>query len=124
MRPFTLYERRALFLVGCIGTRLSFVYLAYVASLTTLRIMAVLAAVLALGFATLYLFGLRTHGIETGGQPIWWNALRPFHALMYGAFAYLAWTGQQSLAWKVLLADVVVGLDAFLWHHRQHKNTK
>ena len=114
----TLNQRIALFLVGCMGTRALLVYLAATVSQAWLRVMAVLAAAVALGFALIYVGGLRPTGAETGGQPIWWNSLRPVHALLYAAFAYFAWTGQRRPAWIVLLVDVVVGLTSFMYHHR------
>lgn len=108
--------RTALFLIGCVGSRLALVYLAGSTWLppTGLKVMAVLAALVSLGFMTIFLFGLRKTGIETGGQPIWWNGLRPFHAATYATFAILAWNGHVRHAQAVLLLDVAVGLAAFL----------
>ena len=114
----TLNQRIALFLVGCMGTRALLVYLAATVSLGGLKAMAVLASAAALGFAVIYFGGLRQTGAETGGQPIWWNSLRPVHALMYAAFAYFAWTGQRRPAWIILLVDLVVGLASFTYQHR------
>ena len=108
----------AAFLLGCIGSRLALVYLAgsslVLGAPHGLRVMAVLAALVSLGFLTIYLFGLRKTGLETGGRPIWWDGLRPFHAATYAAFAVLAWNGHVHPAQAVLLLDVAVGLAAFL----------
>lgn len=105
---------------ACVAARLLLVLLACcLLSDAGLRVMAVAAAAVAVGFTVIYLGGYRKTGVETGGGPIWWNHLRPFHALAYFLFAYLAWTGQRALAWKVLLLDVVVGTAAFAWHHRK-----
>lgn len=114
----TLNQRMALFLVGCIGTRGLLVYLAATVSLAGLKVMAALAAVVAIGFTVIYLGKLRPTGAETGGQPIWWNSLRPVHAILYASFAYFAWTGQRRVAWILLLVDVLIGLASFLNHHR------
>jgi hypothetical protein len=112
-----LQKRFLLFLIGCIGARFLFVYLAKIASLTFLKVMGIIALIISIGFISIYLFGLRKTGLETGGQIIWWNSLRPFHALTYAIFAYMALYGMQNHAWKVLLIDVIFGLAAFLIHH-------
>ena len=71
------------------------------------------SAAIALGFATIYVFGLRKTGVETGGRPIWWNDLRPVHAALYAVAAVAAWNGRGDLAWKALAADVALGLWAY-----------
>ena len=113
----TLEQRMALFLVGCIGSRVLLVYLAATVPPVGLKVMAALAAVIAVGFTAIYFGRLRPTGAETGGQPIWWNSLRPVHALLYAAFAYFAWFGHRRLAWSTLLLDVAIGLVSFLYHH-------
>lgn len=113
----TLQQRFVLFLVGCIGTRSLFVYMAATLPLGWLKAMAIPAAAIALGFAIIFLGGFRTTGLETGGKPIWWNALRPIHAILYALFAYFAWSGNRDMAWKLLLADVLIGLASFLTFH-------
>jgi hypothetical protein len=112
-----IQKRLVLFLVGCVGTRLLLVYLAATVPPRWLFFMGILALVPAIGFAVIYIGGLRTTGREVFGDRIWWNDLRPLHAALYALFAYLAITGAQSLAWKVLLGDVLVGLAAFLAYH-------
>jgi hypothetical protein len=65
----------------------------------------------------IFLTGSRPTGLEVGGGAIWWNNLRPLHAAIYILFAYLAITGNTQMAWRVLAADVVIGVVAFLIHH-------
>jgi hypothetical protein len=112
----TEQKRIALFLFGCMGTRLGFAWLAYVASPRLLTALGYLALLPAIGFFAIYFLGLRKTGPEVFGDRIWWNHLRPIHGTLYAAFAYAAITGQ-SYAWKILLADAVIGLMAFLNHH-------
>lgn len=113
-----LQKRITLFLFGCIPVRLLFVYIAYaITDRAAQKAMALVGASIAMGFTIIFLGGFRKTGIETGGAPIWWNWLRPVHAILYGMFAYFAWTGKMSVAWKLLLADVCVGLISFLLHH-------
>jgi hypothetical protein len=112
-----LQKRFILFLIGCMGARFLFVYLAKIASLTFLKFMGIIALIISIGFISIYFFGLRKKGFEIGDQIIWWNSLRPFHALTYAIFAYMALSGMQNHAWKVLLIDVIFGLAVFLIHH-------
>lgn len=112
-----LQRRFVLFLVGCMGVRSLLVYAAATVPDPWLKAMAIPAALIALGFASIYIGGFRRTGVETGGAPIWWNDLRPVHAALYALFAWAAWTGQRAVAWKLLLADLVIGLVAFLHFH-------
>lgn len=107
-------KRIALFLIGCMGTRLALAWLAAKSSDTWLRHMGFAALVPAIGFMAIYLGGLRPTGPEVFGEPIWWNHLRPFHSIMYAVFATLALQGRRDMAWKVLTVDAIVGFAAFL----------
>ena len=104
-----------LFLVGCMGARLLLTYVAKVANKRWLRVMGYLALLPAIGFMYLFVSGIRNN---TGafGEKIWWNALRPVHALLYASFSYAAITGNRN-AWIFLFVDALVGLSGFLYHH-------
>lgn len=106
-------KRLLLFLIGCIGMRSLFAYVAKIASVGLLRVMGWLALIPAMGFMYIYLTGTRKTGAEVFGEKIWWNSLRPVHSALYFAFAWLAISGERGMAWKVLVADVVLGLSAF-----------
>jgi len=77
------------------------------------------ALVFGLGSLYYYLSGTRTTGAETFGKPIWWNDMRPIHAFMWIAFAVMAFQGKKW-AWKILAADVLLGLAAFFF--LKHRN--
>lgn len=113
----TMQRRFLLFLIGCIGIRSLFVYMAATLPLNWLKVMAIPAMLIALGFTIIFIGGFRKTGIETGGDKIWWNSLRPVHAIIYALFAYFAWTGKRDIAWKLLLADVIIGLTSFIYFH-------
>ena len=102
---------RALFIV-CMLVRFSMAYLAKVAPLKWLRWMGYLAILPVIGWMYLFLSGSRKSGAF--GQKIWWNSLRPIHALFYGLFAYLAIHGNRN-AWIWLFVDALFGLGAFLF---------
>ncbi len=112
-----LQKRMFLFLIGCIGVRLLFVYLAIKLPILGLKIMGIIAIMISLGFLVIFIFGLRKTGPETMGDKIWWNSLRPFHATTYLIFGILAIMGIQKYAWVVLLIDVMIGLLFFILHH-------
>ena len=112
----TIQKRFALFLIGCIGTRLSLVYAAKNVDTEYLKYMGYLAILPACAFIFIYLTGIRKTGAEVFGDKIWWNNLRPIHALLYLLFAYNAITGNK-ISWVYLLIDALFGLTSFLTYH-------
>jgi hypothetical protein len=111
-----LQKRFLLFLIGCIGTRVSFVILSKYINTEYLPYLGYLALIPAIGFFYIWISGARKTGDEVFGEKIWWNNLRPFHGLMYGLFAYAAINKSEN-AWIFLLVDVTFGLFSFLMHH-------
>jgi len=109
----TPQQRLIAFLVGCIGTRLWFVYLAKTVSPEHLRTMGWVALIPAAGFIYLYMTDSRQTGQEAGGR-IWWNSLRPVHGCLYLLFALLAIKQDMDSAWIPLAIDVTIGLLAWL----------
>lgn len=116
-----IQTRFLLFLVGCIGSRSLFAILAKNISINYLPILGYIALLPAIGFSYIYLTGSRKTGLEVGGEKIWWNSLRPIHAVLYFLFAYNA-IYKHADSWKYLAADVLLGLVAFLYHHFQAGN--
>ena len=116
-----IQKRFFLFLIGCIGIRTAFVFLTKNVSLKTLQILGYLALLPAFGFAYIFLTNSRKIGGEIFGEKIWWNFLRPIHALLYAMFAYLAITKNKN-AWKILALDVGIGFISFLFYHTLNNN--
>ena len=112
----TIQKRFLLFLLGCIPTRLFFVYLSKNIDLKYLPILGYIAILPAIGFLYLFLSGTRKTGAEVFGDKIWWNNLRPIHSLLYLLFAYNAIYKNKD-AWSYLLYDVILGLFSFLVYH-------
>lgn len=108
-------KRLYLFLIGCIGVRVILAYLAKIAPLSYLKIMGFIAILPALGFMYFFISGTRKTGPEVFGDKIWWNHLRPIHALLYILFSYNAIMGYR-IAWKYLAFDVLLGFNAFILH--------
>ena len=112
----TIQKRFLLFLFGCIVVRFLFVVVAIKINKKYLPYLGMLSILPAIGFIYIYLGGYRKTGGETFGQKIWWNNLRPVHAILYLTFAYLA-INKSSQSYKPLLIDVLVGLLSFLIYH-------
>lgn len=108
--------RMLMFLIGCMGTRFGLAYLAYKIPVSYLPYMGVVGLGISFGFALIYINGWRKTGPEVRGDKIWWNSLRPVHASLWFAFAIMALAKDRN-AWIFLLADALLGLVAFIFHH-------
>lgn len=111
-----IQKRFLLFLCFCIPSRLLLVYIAKVLPLVYLPILGYITFIIASSFTYIYLSGSRKTGLETIGEKIWWNELRPVHALLYFLFFYYA-INKIRCGWIYLLYDVLLGLFSFLIFH-------
>jgi len=112
-----IQKRFLLFLFGCIGARLLLVHVAKTYKEQNVKnILLIFTLLVSAGFFFIYFTGIRKKGTETFGSDIWWNNLRPLHGFLYLLFAILFYQNK-PYAWMVLLADVVIGLSAFLIFH-------
>ena len=111
-----IQKRFMLFLLGCIPTRLFLVYLAKNIPVNYLPVLGYISLLPAIGFIYLFLSGTRKSGPETFGDKIWWNNLRPVHAVFYLLFSYNA-INKVKDSWIYLLYDVIFGLISFLIYH-------
>jgi hypothetical protein len=112
----SIQSRFILFLFGCIGMRLLFVIIAKNISIKYLYYLGYLSLLIPIGLMYIYLTGSRQTGDEVFGDKIWWNNLRPLHALLYALFAYNAIKGNPN-SWIFLFLDVIIGLISFLIYH-------
>lgn len=119
-----LEKRFIMFLLGCIPVRLALVVTVILVPLHILKYMGIAFLAVALGFFTIYVGGFRKVGLETQGAPIWWNLLRPIHALLWLLAAYYAWKMEKHLVWRILLVDVCLGLVSFAIYHGVLANSK
>jgi len=116
-----IQKRFIMFIFGCIVARVSLVFLAKNVSPKYLQLLGFLCLLPALGFLIIYLGDLRKTGVEVNGSEIWWNELRPVHAVMYLLFAIYA-IKKKDFAWIILLLDVCIGVIAFIMYHYNADN--
>jgi hypothetical protein len=115
-----IQKRFILFLFGCILIRSILVLIAKEKT-EYLELMGYLAIIPAIGFSYIYLSDIRKTGDEVFGDKIWWNNLRPIHALLYLSFSIMA-INKNKNAWILLLFDVIIGLFSFLLFHYNENN--
>lgn len=111
-----IQKRFLLFLIGCIGIRTLFVLVARYINIKYLPLLGYIALLPAIGFIYLFATGSRKTGLEVFGDKIWWDKLRPFHAILYLLFAYNAINSNPN-SWIYLAADVILGLSSFIIFH-------
>lgn len=111
-----LHKRYLLFLIGCIGTRTLFTFIAKYIDNTLLPYLGALALIPVSGWLFIYFIRARNTGMEVFGGRIWWNELRPLHAALYALFAMYAFK-RKSFAYIPLAVDTIIGLIAFLLFH-------
>ena len=119
-----IQKRFLLFLGACIPTRLLFAYISKSSSLQINKILAIIAFIIATGFIYIYITGSRNTGLETGGENIWWNNLRPVHAFFYYLFSYMVYIKNIKDAWKVIVIDTMIGLFSFIIFHWKQSDFK
>lgn len=105
-----LNKRILLFLGLCIPSRALITYIAYKYPEFSSSFLIYIAYIISFAFITIYTFNLRKTGIETFNEPIWWNNLRPVHALLWFIFAI-------TNLWYILAIDTSIGLVAFIIYH-------
>lgn len=118
------------FLILCTGTRIIFAIIPQVIKkynhiylINQLsNIFIFILYTISIGFTIIYLGKLRSHGIETRGKPIWWNNIRPIHAITYFTAASLLIYKLYDIASVILIIDITFGLAAFTIHHFVHTN--
>lgn len=110
--------RIILFVCCCIPLRL---LLAYISKVTGevdgpyIKIMGAAALAISIGFT--YQFIVHPTNKGAFGGDSWWNIFRPVHALIYLAFAIMAFA-KPKYAYVVLLFDIILGTCLFINHYK------
>lgn len=108
-------QKYALFLLLCIPTRFGIAYLSYFYSDPKNRSVVSHLFVATIGVTVLMWMALflglvsRGSGFEAPDNRIWWNYLRPVHALLYVLYL-LHYVTKRSNGWIFMAIDPVIGL--------------
>jgi len=116
-------KRTSLFLLGCMGVRLSIAFAAWkwqTTSSPNLQYLIYAALLLTAGWMIIWGFRLRSTGMEAADADqkegeIWWDDSRPIHAVLYLMFAIAA-CNNVPYAWSFLLLDAIFGLVQWIRH--------
>lgn len=108
-------KRFLLFIFGCIVVRALLVVAAKEGDKTVRKVMGVAAILISIGFMYFFITRSRMNPRETFGERIWWNGLRPVHAVLYLIFGIRALQDDDQ-AWVVLLVDVIIGFLSYVFH--------
>ena len=107
------------FLIGCIGIRTLFVIITKNINKDYLPYIGYIGLLISISFV--YQFITKKRIVGAFNNKVWWDKLRPIHAINYGLFAYMA-INKSSHAWIPLLIDVIIGLSAHLYYHKSQGN--
>ena len=118
-----IQKRFLLFIFGCLTSRILITILAKNIDIKYLPILGYIALIPAFGFIYIYLTGSRNTGGEVFGNKIWWNSLRPIHAILYLLFSYNA-IYKNKKSWIYLVIDILIGLLSFIFYHYKSNNFK
>jgi hypothetical protein len=103
-----------IFLFGCIGIRTIFLIMSKNINKDYLPYMGYIAILISISL--IYQFIKKERKMGAFNNEVWWDKLRPIHAINYAIFAYMA-INKSSNAWIPLLIDVIIGLSAHLYYH-------
>ena len=109
-------KRLILFLIGCMGTRFGLSFFIKNHGIKYKNILIVLLLALSFGFMYIYMNDLRQTGLEVFGDKIWWNQLRPLHAILYFTSAIMLYLNNKN-AYIPLALDTGIGLCSFIIYH-------
>lgn len=112
-------KRFLVFILGCIGSRLSLSMIAKYIMIDYLPLLAIFTIPISISFMYLYIFGNDVVDKQLewlGDKKIWWNQLRPVHSILFMIFSILA-INKSSYSWLILLLDTIIGLISWLIHH-------
>jgi len=107
----------------CILTRISIVIISKYIDNKYLPVLGYIHLCIGIGFLFIWITGIRQTGLEVGGDRIWWDSLRPVHAITNLMFAYNA-INKSPISWYFLLIDIFIGLFGFLVYHSSHGSFK
>lgn len=112
-------QKRFILFIFCVISRLLFTY---ILSKTSNKLLLIIPLVISFGFIIIYFNGDRKKGLETFGDKIWWNNLRPFHFITHFLFFYLKNNSNYNNIHYILYFDIIIGIINFLNYHNMKNN--
>ena len=109
-------QRKAVFLLGCIGSRSVLTYLS--SNMNLLPYTGGLYLLFSIGIFYIYIFGSKKADSQLewlGDKKIWWNKMRLIHGIIWLLFAILAFN-KYNYSWIVLAVDTLIGLSVWILH--------
>ena len=114
-----IQKRFILFLFFCIPLRLFISHSIY--KRKNVDLLKFILLFIGLGFVRVYALDLRKTGVEVFGGEIWWNNLRPLHALNYLLATYMLHNKIKRSEY-VILFDTIIGFLKFFIYHIKTDN--
>lgn len=112
-------KRVCLFFLICIPIRLLLAYIIYRVNPEHLKYVGYITTIIAGLFIISYInFNPVKKNKGAFGGKIWWNDMRAVHGCIYLLFSLFA-IKKNINAWKILIADVIVGIIAFLFQYKK-----
>ena len=108
--------RIALFIFGCIPTRIAIIASVFLGIYS--QIAAILLISIGIGFGTLFLTKSRLNAPEGGGNT-WWAAYRPLLSILYLTSGIAVMHQRRKLAAVLLSIDLGLGILLFIREHTQ-----
>ena len=104
------YKIIFLYLIFCIGTRLFITYKIKYHNPKYKQYYSIFLLLISLGFIMQYTLKFRKKALL--GNEIWWDSIRPIHALLYFIGTILVYTENKN-AYIPILIDTIIGLFFF-----------
>lgn len=114
-------NRLLIYILGCVGTKSLLTYIISKLPSHLLPIVGYIALIPIFGFSYNFLSGTRTIGAF--GEKVWWNSLRPIHAILYSLFAISA-INKNPHCWIILAIDIIISAIGFFIYHYIHNDHK
>jgi len=108
-----MFDKKLLFLFGCIPARMLLAYFTTVVPLEYLKYYGLILLAISIGFFWLYFTNTRLDAPEAGGTT-WWSSFRPIFGALYLIAAIYCFQGKQNLAWIPLAIEIIFGLILFI----------
>jgi hypothetical protein len=112
-----LQKRILLFMGLCIPTRFLIAFIVSKLSKKYLFYTGIGLLLLVINWSYIYLFKTRKIGVETLGEKIWWDWMRPIHIGFYVMAALMCLDGNNN-AYIPIVIDTIVGALSFIIHHK------